>query len=77
MHPEWDKLYLEAVGTLDEARRAELWQEIQAQFHEESGHIIWGHYNLIDGLSPNVQGVYVNTWPLGTTTSRAFGLPDP
>jgi peptide/nickel transport system substrate-binding protein len=74
VHPEWDKLYLEAVGTLDEARRAELWQEIQAQFYEESGHIIWGHYNLIDGLSPNVQGAYVNTWPLGSYDFKSFWL---
>ena len=47
---------------------------MQAQFHEESGHIIWGHYNLIDGLSPNVQGVYANTWPLGSYDFKSFWL---
>ena len=57
--------------------RAELWQEIQAQFYEESGHIIWGHYNLIDGLSPNVQGAYATRGRSAPTTSRAIGLPEP
>ena len=53
-----------ALAELDEAKRKELWNEVQAQFYEESGHIIWGHYNVIDGLAPNVQGAYANSWPL-------------
>ena len=73
-HPEWDEKFQTALAELDETKRKELWNELQAQFYEESGHIIWGHYNVIDGLAPNVQGAYENSWPLSTYDFKSYWL---
>jgi peptide/nickel transport system substrate-binding protein len=73
-HPEWDEKFHAALAEVDETKRKELWNELQSQFYEESGHIIWGHYNLIDGLAPNVQGAYENSWPLSSYDFKSYSL---
>ena len=54
----WDKIYHEAAATTDEARRAELMQELNKTWYDQSGHLVWGYYNNVDGLSPKVRGAY-------------------
>jgi peptide/nickel transport system substrate-binding protein len=74
VHPDWDKKYFKALAEQDPKRRKALWNEVQTQFYDDSGHIIWGHYNLIDGLSPRVHGAYVNSWPLSTYGFKSYWL---
>jgi peptide/nickel transport system substrate-binding protein len=72
--PAWDRLYYNALGELDPAKQKEYWGELQATFYEKSGHVIWGHYNLIDGLSPKVRGAYPNQWSLSTYDFKSYWL---
>jgi peptide/nickel transport system substrate-binding protein len=73
-HPSWDKLYYRAIGEIDPQKAKGLWDEMQAQFYAESGHIIWGHYNLIDGLSPKIRGAYQNQWPLSSYDFKSYSF---
>ncbi len=52
----WDKIFKEATGTLDKDRRIELMKELNTIWHNEGPHVIWGSYNTIDALAPNVRG---------------------
>lgn len=72
--PAWDRLYYQALGATEPAEQKRLWNELQATFYDRSSHIIWGHYNLIDGLSPKVQGAYANQWPLSTYDFKSYSL---
>ena len=60
-----------ALAQQDPQKAKALWNDIQELFYNDSGHVIWGHYNLIDGLSPKVNGATSNTWPLGTYGFRS------
>ncbi len=54
----WDKIYHEATATTDLDHRNELMMELNKTWYEQSGHLIWGYYNNVDGLAPNVRGAY-------------------
>jgi peptide/nickel transport system substrate-binding protein len=55
--PEFDKLTAEARGTLDEARRRELYYEAQRMLYDEGGYLIWGFTNWVDAYRDNVNGL--------------------
>jgi peptide/nickel transport system substrate-binding protein len=73
-HPDWDRKLHKALAQQDPAKAKALWNDIQELFYNESGHVVWGHYNLIDGLSPKVRGATSNTWPLGTYGFRSYSF---
>jgi peptide/nickel transport system substrate-binding protein len=54
----WDRMFQEASATTDSARRDEIMKELNKIWYEESGHMIWGYYNNVDGLAANVRGAY-------------------
>jgi peptide/nickel transport system substrate-binding protein len=56
-HPEFNKLYEEALAAVDEAARCELIREMQQLEYDEGGHILWGFKNLIDAHSAEVSGL--------------------
>lgn len=71
---EWDKRYFRALAERDSKKREALWNDLQSEFYRESGHIIWGHYNLIDGLSRKVMGATTNSWPLSSYNFKSYWL---
>jgi peptide/nickel transport system substrate-binding protein len=73
-HPDWDRKLHKALAQQDPSKAKALWNDIQELFYNESGHVVWGHYNLIDGLSPKVRGATSNTWPLGTYGFRSYSF---
>ena len=70
----WDRKLQKALATQDPKQAKAQWDDIQELFYNESGHIIWGHYNLIDGLSKKVMGAKRNSWPLGTYDFKSYWL---
>lgn len=56
LRPEFDKLTREARATVDAAKRRELYVAAQKILWEETGYVIWGHGNYIDGLGAKVAG---------------------
>ncbi|GAA2789805.1 ABC transporter substrate-binding protein [Saccharopolyspora taberi] len=55
--PEFDARYQEAQSTLDEARRGELYFEMQRQLFEEGGFVWWGVSDWIVASAHNVGGI--------------------
>lgn len=53
---KFDALTAEARGTLDEAKRRELYHEAQKMLYDEGGYIIWGFPDNLDGYRSNVMG---------------------
>ena len=63
---QFNALYDEGLRTTDIDRRCELTHEMQAIFHEDSGYVVWGFANFVDGQADNVGGVTAtSTYPLG------------
>jgi len=56
-HEQWNKLYNEAIGTLDEAKRNELIGECQKIEWEEGGYIIHSFANFVDAYSAKLGGI--------------------
>jgi peptide/nickel transport system substrate-binding protein len=55
--PEFDALYDQAVSTVDESARTELYHRMQHMLHDEGGYLMWGFADWIVGTAPNVGGV--------------------
>lgn len=58
--PEFDRttsLVREAKGSGDEGRREEIWRELQLQQYDSGGHLNFGTYDYIDGVSSKVKGL--------------------
>lgn len=68
--PEFDALYDEAVSTVDEQRRGELYREMQRSLHAEGGYLMWGFADWIVGAAPNVGGI--STAPANTLDWARF-----
>ncbi|MEV0198746.1 ABC transporter substrate-binding protein [Nonomuraea sp. NPDC050691] len=52
---EFDQTYKQAVGTLDEAARAQALRRIQEIQHQRSGYLLWGMADGIDLAAPAVR----------------------
>lgn len=50
-------LVREAKSSNNEGRRGEIWRELQLQQFNEGGHINFGTYDYLDGVSSKVQGL--------------------
>ncbi|PWJ86330.1 peptide/nickel transport system substrate-binding protein [Pseudaminobacter salicylatoxidans] len=53
--PRIEKLLVEARGEFDDARRKEMYGEIQRILHDEGGALIWAFGNFVDATSSKVQ----------------------
>jgi peptide/nickel transport system substrate-binding protein len=54
--PEFDKLLVEARGTLDTAKRKQMYWELQRMIHEDGGAIIPAFPDGLDAVASNVKG---------------------
>lgn len=62
----FEKLLLEARGTLDFAKRKELYDEMQLMLHDDGGHATLGFRNFVDAAANEVQGITAHgAGPLG------------
>jgi peptide/nickel transport system substrate-binding protein len=57
LYPEWGKEFQRAQQTLDFEERKEIWFALQEQLWEEGGYVVWGYSDMVDALSPKVQGI--------------------
>ena len=67
---KFDKLLLEARGMLDDAKRKEIYGEMQAMVSNEAGTVIPVFMSNVDAISPKLQGLEAN--PLGGMMGYAF-----
>ncbi|HJW76379.1 MAG TPA: ABC transporter substrate-binding protein, partial [Thermoleophilia bacterium] len=72
--PRYVKLYDEGIGTVDQARRTEICHEMQAIDYEEGGYIIPYFPPVIDGYSPNVQGLLTSKTGISLNSYRFLNL---
>jgi peptide/nickel transport system substrate-binding protein len=56
-NPAYNKLYAEAIATVDQAKRTELAHEMQRIEYDEGGYIIPFFPGVFDGYGPNVHGL--------------------
>ena len=68
--PKFDKMMLEARGSLDEAKRREIYNEMQVMIAEEAGTIIPAYISNVDAISGKLKGLETN--PLGGMMGYAF-----
>jgi peptide/nickel transport system substrate-binding protein len=64
-------LYKQALGTVDNAKRAAITHEMQTMEYQNGGYIIWGFSTLLDGYSTKVQGLKLGD--KGVLPLNAFG----
>ena len=67
---KFDKMMLEARGLLDEAKRKEIYSELQAMIANEAGTIIPAYISNLDAISTKLKGLEAN--PLGGMMGYAF-----
>ncbi|WP_128293733.1 ABC transporter substrate-binding protein [Afifella aestuarii] len=67
---KFDKMLVEARGTLDEAKRKEMYDEMQVMVAEDAGTIIPVWISNVDALSSKLKGLQPN--PLGGMMGYAF-----
>src|SRR4029078_10942373 len=56
-NPKFVDIITTAQSETDAAKRNSLLQDAQKIEYDEGGFIIWGFRNLVDGISPKVQGM--------------------
>ncbi len=69
-YPRFERLYRQALATVDQKKRAEIIKEMQRMEYNDGGLIIWGFKNLTDGYSAKVSGYKVDR---GTLNLNKYG----
>ncbi len=69
-YPRFERLYRQALATVDQKKRAEIIKEMQRMEYNDGGLIIWGFKNLTDGYSAKVGGYKVDR---GTLNLNKYG----
>lgn len=69
-YPKFERLYREALATVDEKKRAQIIKEMQRMEYDDGGLIIWGFKNLTDGHSSKVGGFKIDR---GTLNLNKYG----
>jgi peptide/nickel transport system substrate-binding protein len=69
-YSKFESLYRQALGTVDEKKRAQIIKEMQRMEYNDGGLIIWGFKNLTDGYSAKVGGYKVDR---GTLNLNKYG----
>jgi peptide/nickel transport system substrate-binding protein len=73
--PSWNKMFAEARGAVDPAKRQQLMFELQKVLWDQGGYLIWGFFPRIDGLSKKVHGAVPNAaQPLSNYELRQYWL---
>jgi peptide/nickel transport system substrate-binding protein len=73
--PEWDREFRIAQGTLNDDQRKSRYFDLQEVFWREGGYLVWGYYDLIDAVAPNVMGVTPRrTYSLGAFDFKSYWL---
>jgi peptide/nickel transport system substrate-binding protein len=67
---KFDRMLLEARGSLDEAKRREIYNEMQVMVSEEAGTIIPAYLSNVDAVSSKIKGLETN--PLGGMMGYSF-----
>ncbi|GHC73256.1 ABC transporter substrate-binding protein [Limoniibacter endophyticus] len=67
---KFDSMLLEARGSLDEAKRKEIYGEMQAMVSNEAGTVIPVFMSNVDAVSPKLKGLVAN--PLGGMAGYSF-----
>ncbi|HBF28450.1 ABC transporter substrate-binding protein [Rhizobium sp.] len=60
--PKFDKMLLEARGMLDQAKRKEIYDEMQVMIAEEAGTIIPAYLSNVDAISSKLKGLESSPW---------------
>jgi peptide/nickel transport system substrate-binding protein len=68
--PKFDKMLIEARGSLDEAKRKEIYNAMQVMVAEEAGTIIPAYISNVDATTAKLKGLEAN--PLGGMMGYAF-----
>ncbi|MEO8544069.1 MAG: ABC transporter substrate-binding protein [Burkholderiaceae bacterium] len=68
--PTIDKLILQGRSELDQAKRKQIYGEIQTILHEQGGNAVYGFSDFLDGLSAKVKGI--TQVPVGYLGGYAF-----
>jgi peptide/nickel transport system substrate-binding protein len=69
-YPKFEALYRQALGTVDDKKRAAIIKEMQRMEYNDGGNIIWGFKNLTDGYSAKVGGYKIDR---GTLNLNKYG----
>lgn len=70
--PDYDAALAAAQAEPDADARAELFIDLQRQFHAESGNVVWGFQELLDAAAPGIEGVVVvQSIPLYSKVTRS------
>jgi peptide/nickel transport system substrate-binding protein len=69
-YSKFESLYRQALGTVDEKKRAQIIKEMQRMEYNDGGLIIWGFKNLTDGYSAKVGGYKIDR---GTLNLNKYG----
>ena len=69
-YPKFEALYRQALGTVDEKKRAQIIKDMQRMEYNDGGLIIWGFKSLTDGYSRKVGGYKVDR---GTLNLNKYG----
>ena len=67
---KFDRMLIEARGSLDQAKRREIYNEMQVMVSEEAGTIIPAYLSNVDAVSSKVKGLESN--PLGGMMGYSF-----
>jgi peptide/nickel transport system substrate-binding protein len=54
---QWTNAFYAAEGILDDAKRAAAFEALQVPLWREGGYLIWGVYETLDAVTPNVRGI--------------------
>ncbi|MGH3137824.1 MAG: ABC transporter substrate-binding protein [Gaiellaceae bacterium] len=69
-YARFEALYRQALGTVDDKKRAQIIKDMQRMEYNDGGLIIWGFKNLTDGYSTRVSGYKVDR---GTLNLNKYG----
>jgi peptide/nickel transport system substrate-binding protein len=69
-YPKFEALYRQALGTVDNKKRAQIIKEMQRMEYNDGGLIVWGFKSLTDGYSAKVGGYKVDR---GTLNLNKYG----
>jgi peptide/nickel transport system substrate-binding protein len=69
-YPRFEALYRQALGTVNEKKRAQIIKDMQRMEYNDGGLIIWGFKSLTDGYSQKVGGYKVDR---GTLNLNKYG----
>jgi peptide/nickel transport system substrate-binding protein len=50
-------LLRQAIGELDETKAADLWHQVQTEWHDQSGFLVWSYLDFVDGSSSRIKGL--------------------